>query len=475
MKCRPKIDETPSAPAKLERSSGSDRRLEAKTGKNPTRITLVVPFEPGRMLTDPTKLGQFRIGLVIPCLVVWEIELQPKVAFFSCTTVRKAILKLNNRRLREVSLRQMDELSPHHPSGTVSFCQKFTPVQWSSFSQFLETGEALDDYAKFRSSLMGTYASLTMSIASDNKALMGWHCGDEIERLKSYTIAANVRSSMKHDDKLDELLDEFQLFNAATDPVGNNVFEYSLHLKGLHFLHQLYAYRKALAKLDFIKCDSDFDEVFQRLKSEKQWTDISDGTLRHALAQHFSLLRKLNDDLGMIGLASASKMPEGDKLLEAIENEYSQEVSDSIKDFKEIFVASEFKMYMSSLLHFTLPPQLIEEICTAVRLCSCQMIGSSMFCILLYSFIEYFIYARLLQECHFTSPKLSPLIDRALVHKSRALENFLELKGRWGRSIGGLRSKLWPVAFVFAGIPAAYILVVLECRRAEDKEVNGWD
>ncbi|KAG5546518.1 hypothetical protein RHGRI_018635 [Rhododendron griersonianum] len=266
----------------------------------------------------------------------------------------------------EVSLRQMDELSPHHPSGTVSFCQKFTPVRWSSFSRFLETGEALDDYAKFRSSLMGTYASLTMSIASDNKALMGWHCGDELERLKSYNVAANVRSSMKHDDNLDELLDEFQLFNVATDPVGKNVF-----------------------------CDSDFDEVFQRLKSEKQWTDISDGTLRHALAQHFSLLRKLNDDLGMIGLASASKMPKGDKLLEAIENEYSQEVSDSIKDFKE--------------------------------------------------------------ECHFTSPKLSPLIDRALVHRSQALEKFLELKGRWGRSIGGLRSKLWPVAVVFAGIPAAYI------------------
>lgn len=76
----------------------------------------------------------------------------------------------------EVSLRQMDELSPHCPSGVVSFCQTFTPVQWSSFSQFLETGEALDDYAKFRSSLMGTYASLTMSIASDNKVIFTVLC-----------------------------------------------------------------------------------------------------------------------------------------------------------------------------------------------------------------------------------------------------------------------------------------------------------
>ncbi|KAG5546503.1 hypothetical protein RHGRI_018626 [Rhododendron griersonianum] len=303
----PKIDETPSAPAKIERSSGNDRPLEAKT---------------------------------------------------------------------EVSLRQMDELSPHHPSGTVSFCQTFTPVQWSSFSQFLETGEALDDYTKFRSSLMGTYASLTMSIASDNKALMGWHCGDELERLKSYNVATNVRSSMKR---------------------------YSLHLKRLHFLHQLYAYRKALAKLDFIKCDSDFDEVFRRLKSEKQWTDISDGTLRHALA--------------------------GDKLLEAIENEYSQEVSDLIKVFKERNMRDFFSDHMEAKI---LQRKLFDQ-------------------------AESSRTVMLPKECHFTSPKLSPLIDRALVHRSQALEKFLELKGRWGRSIGGLRSKLWPVAVVFAGIPAAYI------------------
>ncbi|KAG5546502.1 hypothetical protein RHGRI_018626 [Rhododendron griersonianum] len=340
----PKIDETPSAPAKIERSSGNDRPLEAKT---------------------------------------------------------------------EVSLRQMDELSPHHPSGTVSFCQTFTPVQWSSFSQFLETGEALDDYTKFRSSLMGTYASLTMSIASDNKALMGWHCGDELERLKSYNVATNVRSSMKHDDKLDELLDEFQLFNVTRSgkmcgqvkrkPGAEIDRRYSLHLKRLHFLHQLYAYRKALAKLDFIKCDSDFDEVFRRLKSEKQWTDISDGTLRHALA--------------------------GDKLLEAIENEYSQEVSDLIKVFKERNMRDFFSDHMEAKI---LQRKLFDQ-------------------------AESSRTVMLPKECHFTSPKLSPLIDRALVHRSQALEKFLELKGRWGRSIGGLRSKLWPVAVVFAGIPAAYI------------------
>lgn len=32
------------------------------------------------------------------------------------------------------------------------------------------------------------------------------------------------RYFLQHDDKLDELLDEFQLFNVTTDPVGENVW-----------------------------------------------------------------------------------------------------------------------------------------------------------------------------------------------------------------------------------------------------------
>jgi len=60
------------------------------------------------------------------------------------------------------------------------------------------------------------------------------------------------------------------------------------------------------------------------------------------------------------------------------------------------------------------------------------------------------------KECHFTSPKLSPLIDRALVHRSQALEKLGKVKDRWGRSIGVLRSRLLPAAVLFAGIPFAY-------------------
>ncbi|KAI8552823.1 hypothetical protein RHMOL_Rhmol06G0298200 [Rhododendron molle] len=83
----------------------------------------------------------------------------------------------------------MDELSPHCPSGTVSFCQTFAKCGGRHSHDSLK----LENHAKFRSSLMETYASLTMSIATE--ALMGWHVRDELETLESYNVAANVHSS----------------------------------------------------------------------------------------------------------------------------------------------------------------------------------------------------------------------------------------------------------------------------------------
>lgn len=327
----------------------------------------------------------------------------------------------------------MAKLTPYCPSGTVSFCKTFGPASWSSVSGFLETEEALEDYAKFCSSLMDTYTSLTMSISSDNEVLMGWHCRDELKRLESYNIAANVRSSslMKHNTDVHQLMmgSNVQGFTALTDEVGGNVQEYSYHLKRLHNLHRFFAYRKSLAKRDFIKWDSDFDEVFQRLKSEQQWTHLSDEFLRLALEEHFSLLRKLNDNLGMSGLVSVSNMPEGDELLEAINNQYSQEVSDLFKDFKERSMKGFFSKHME------------------VKLLQRKLFNQA----------ELSRTAIIPKDCHFTSPKLSPLINTALVHRNRALEKIQELKGRWGRGFGALRSRLLPAGVLFISIPVAYI------------------
>ncbi|CAL5340582.1 unnamed protein product [Camellia sinensis] len=77
--------------------------------------------------------------------------------------------------------------------------------------------------------------------------------------------------------------------------------------------------------------DSDFDDIFQRLKSEKKWSEFSDSSLKTALIEHFSLLHKLNDNLDI----SVGNMSEGDSILEAITKDYSEELSRLTKGIAE--------------------------------------------------------------------------------------------------------------------------------------------
>ncbi|THG08613.1 hypothetical protein TEA_014075 [Camellia sinensis var. sinensis] len=77
--------------------------------------------------------------------------------------------------------------------------------------------------------------------------------------------------------------------------------------------------------------DSDFDDIFQRLKSEKKWSEFSDSSLKTALIEHFSHLHKLNDNLDI----SVGNMSEGDSILEAITKDYSEELSRLTKGIAE--------------------------------------------------------------------------------------------------------------------------------------------
>ncbi|CAL5351704.1 unnamed protein product [Camellia sinensis] len=61
------------------------------------------------------------------------------------------------------------------------------------------------------------------------------------------------------------------------------VNRYTSYLRELHYIHKNYACRKIIAKCDFIKWDSDFDDIFQRLKSQKKWSEFSDSSLKTAL------------------------------------------------------------------------------------------------------------------------------------------------------------------------------------------------
>jgi len=135
----------------------------------------------------------------------------------------------------------------------------------------------------------------------------------------------------------------------------------------------------------------------------------------------------LNDDnLAMMGCVSIGNITEGDKLLEAINKEYAKELCDLTKSFQELR-----KIYYFKHLEFKILQHRLAD----------QAVASRTACIP--------------KECHFTSPKLIQVKDRALVAKNRILEKISGLKvRRVGRSFGGPSTSLVPGLVLFASIAA---------------------
>ncbi|XP_028106913.1 uncharacterized protein LOC114305959 isoform X7 [Camellia sinensis] len=303
----------------------------------------------------------------------------------------------------------MDKLTPQLPSGIASFCQQYPPANWRQFSNiFLETEESLVDYAKFCSSVIDIYSSLVMSIASEN---------EHDTRLVDIIHGGFEGLSMPKGTRLDHLL------------------RYTSYLRELHYIHKNYACRKILAKCDFIKWDSDFDDIFQRLKSEKKWSEFSDSSLKTALIEHFSHLHKLNDNLDI----SVGNMSEGDSILEAITKDYSEELSRLTKGIAE----TRMKNYVDHL-----------EFKRLVNKCAAQAKALST------EFIA--------KDCALTPQKLFRLKDRAMTAESWMLEKFSRLKARVGGNYVGSFTRGVPAFLLLAASSVAALGTGRQ--RAEDKE-----
>ncbi|XP_028106912.1 uncharacterized protein LOC114305959 isoform X6 [Camellia sinensis] len=304
----------------------------------------------------------------------------------------------------------MDKLTPQLPSGIASFCQQYPPANWRQFSNiFLETEESLVDYAKFCSSVIDIYSSLVMSIASENEVSFGWICGEDLNYFKRYYFNAHVLSSgpMQHDTRLVDIIHGG--FEGLSMPKGT--------------------------RLDHLLWDSDFDDIFQRLKSEKKWSEFSDSSLKTALIEHFSHLHKLNDNLDI----SVGNMSEGDSILEAITKDYSEELSRLTKGIAE----TRMKNYVDHL-----------EFKRLVNKCAAQAKALST------EFIA--------KDCALTPQKLFRLKDRAMTAESWMLEKFSRLKARVGGNYVGSFTRGVPAFLLLAASSVAALGTGRQ--RAEDKE-----
>ncbi|KAI8024368.1 hypothetical protein LOK49_LG03G02944 [Camellia lanceoleosa] len=264
----------------------------------------------------------------------------------------------------------MDKLTPQLPSGVASFCQRYPPANWRQFSNiFLKIEESLVDYAKFCSSVMDIYSSLAVSIASENEVSFGWICGEDLNYFKRYYFNAHVLSSgpMQHDTRL-------------------------------------------------------VDIIHGGFEVREKWSEFSDSSLKTALIEHFSLLHKLNDNLDI----SVGNTSEGDRILEAITEDYSKELSCLTKGIAEV----RMKNYVDHL-----------EFKSLVNKCAAQAKALST------EFIA--------KDCAFTPQKLFRLKDRAMTAESWMLEKFSRLKGRGAGNYVGSFTRGVPAFLLLAASSVA--------------------
>ncbi|KAF7130111.1 hypothetical protein RHSIM_Rhsim10G0015100 [Rhododendron simsii] len=333
----------------------------------------------------------------------------------------------------------MAKLTPDCPTGAVSFVQEMgsRSIDWHSVSDYLRTEESLEDYAKFRHSLMDNYSSLVLSAATENEVPFGWYANVELRTLDTYYFIASLRSSRhkRHaglsNEMFQDVLPEWKGFSSPMAcEVHRHNFDLGFELFELKRIHSYYAYAKSLSKCNFIKLDSDFEEIFQRLTSENRWPELSDDFLRALLENHFSLLHELNDNLSVMDVSAGNRLV-GNRVLEAINKLYAKEFGDTTKNYEELWINKYFVPHMKY-------KSMVQKRLDQARVLRTEYIA---------------------QESHLTTQNRFELKNRALVAKSWILEKLSQTKGRGGGQYRGPGTRCVPgLLLVFAPLTAMMAL-----------------
>ncbi|KAI8533600.1 hypothetical protein RHMOL_Rhmol10G0022500 [Rhododendron molle] len=306
----------------------------------------------------------------------------------------------------------MSKLSPDCPLGVVSFVQEtgLVSIDWL-VNKYFRTEESSEDYAKFRRSLMDNFSSLALSAIMENEVPFGWCANDELRTLETYYFIASLRSSRhkRHaaplSEMFQEVLPEWKGFSAPNASlVHRHNFDLSSELFELKLIHSYYAYAKSLSTCDFIKLDSDFEEIFQRLKSENRWPEQSDDFLRALLENHFSILHEVNDNSSVMDVSAGNRL--------------------------ELWINKYFVPHMKY-------KSMVQKHLDQARVLRTEYIP---------------------QESHLTTQKRFELKNRALVAKSWILEKLSQMKGRGERQYWGPGTRCVPgLLLVFASLTAVSI------------------
>ncbi|KAA8537945.1 hypothetical protein F0562_027475 [Nyssa sinensis] len=244
-----------------------------------------------------------------------------------------------------MNLGGVGEFAPVLATGAVLLSESFNRTQWHKLDKFLKTKESMDDFAKFRYFATDVFSSALLSVIAETKFVDVFSAEEEQKVLQNYYFYAYLQTCdfIQHDSDLDQIirddvLDLQNFYNLGESDVSYHLDRHISKLKDLYSIHQFYAYRKSLAKCDFIKWNSDFDEIFEKLKSENMWSELPNSYLSACLDQHFLLLHRLKNGGNIMGSVSNFNTPEWlrSHLLEAINEEYSEKLANTNKEFVEM-------------------------------------------------------------------------------------------------------------------------------------------
>lgn len=193
---------------------------------------------------------------------------------------------------------------------------------------------------------------------------MKWHARQEAMQLQNYHFGVYLESCdfIKYDSNPNQVLEDDRLdrqsFPALSPKDMMELIEFHINrLMKLEYIHEYFACWKSLAKCEFIKFDSDLSGIFNRIKCEEKWPEVSDKMLKVTLAEHVKLLCQLtNHNKATGGPVLDSKVPElfSTDLEEAIDGKYQAAIlafnkKDSQRRLKDYHDHGRFKHLVTKL------------------------------------------------------------------------------------------------------------------------------
>ncbi len=234
------------------------------------------------------------------------------------------------------------------PTGAVAdFTEVCGGAAWKNMEKLIDSEKTLKEFELFKFSFVDSISSFILA----NVIKKGHGYSDEaIEEdlaheslnLQNYLDTSNF---IKYNNNQNKVVVGSAVKERFSRVLSDERFSKFIgphveRMRKLNSVHQIYEFRKALARSDLVECGDDVHRLLKQLNCERGWPELSGDDIKAALTQNLTLLRKLKDDKEFISSVSESRTSEvRTRLLKKIEEKYSEELCEYAKESNKLRIA----------------------------------------------------------------------------------------------------------------------------------------